>query len=91
MLRIVAYDIGDPRRLKRVAKCCGRYGVRIEKSVFESRLGNERFSEFWRELCGLAEPDEDSLVAIPVCAACEAGIQTAGRVVRPEPKSVYVF
>ena len=91
MLRLIAYDICEPRRLRRVAKCCERYGVRIEKSVFESRLGGERFGSFWKELCGIADLAEDSLVAVPVCAACEEGIQTAGQLVRPDTKEVYVL
>ena len=91
MLRIVAYDICDNRRLKRIAKCCESFGIRIEKSVFESHLGNERFMEFWEKLCGIADLDEDSLIAVPVCASCETGIKTAGRLARPESKEVYVF
>lgn len=91
MLHLVAYDICNPRRLRRVAKCCESFGVRIEKSVFESRLGNERFREFWKALCEIANLDEDSLIAIPVCASCETGIHTAGRLIRPESKDVYVL
>ncbi len=91
MLHIVAYDICDQRRLRRVAKCCESFGVRIEKSVFESRLGNERFREFWKRLCEIADLDEDSLVAVPVCSACEADIKTAGRLVRQVEKEVYVM
>ena len=72
MLRVIAYDIREPKRLKRVAKCCERFGVRIEKSVFESRLGNERFQAFWNQLC-------------------EEGIKTAGQLVRPDTKEVYVL
>lgn len=91
MLRVIAYDICEPRRLRRVAKCCESYGVRIEKSVFESRLGNERFGEFWKALCDIADLNEDSLIAVPVCASCESGIKTAGCLVRPEEKQVYVM
>lgn len=91
MLHIVAYDISNPRRLKRVAKCCESFGVRIEKSVFESHLGNERFREFWEKLCDIADLNEDSLIAVPVCAACETGIRSAGRLSRPEIKEVYVL
>ena len=91
MLRIIAYDIREPKRLKRVAKCCERFGVRIEKSVFESRLGNERFRAFWEQLSSTADLEEDSLVAVPVCASCEDGIQTAGQLVRPDTKEVYVL
>ena len=31
MLRLVAYDIADKKRLRRVAKVCDRFGVRVEK------------------------------------------------------------
>ena len=91
MLRLVAYDISDPSRLRRVAKCCERFGVRIEKSVFESRLGNEGFQAFWKQLGELIEPTEDSLVMVPVCATCENGIRTAGQVCRPKTQEVYVL
>lgn len=91
MLRIVAYDISNPRRLKRVAKCCESFGIRIEKSVFESHLGNERFKEFWEKLCSIADLKEDSLIAVPVCATCETGIRTAGRLVRPKQQEVFVL
>ena len=91
MLHIVAYDITDPRRLRRVAKCCESFGVRVEKSVFESRLGHDRFKAFWAQLCAIADPEEDALVDYPICASCEANVRTAGRVVRPEAHDVYVF
>lgn len=91
MLRLVAYDISDPGRLRRIAKCCERFGVRIEKSVFESRLGNECFQAFWKQLGELIEPTEDSLVMVPVCATCENGIRTAGQVYRPKTQDVYVL
>ncbi len=46
MLRIVAYDIVSASRLRRVARVCTDYGVRVEKSVFECRLSNEQFDVF---------------------------------------------
>ena len=91
MLRVVAYDIREPKRLRRVAKRCERYGVRIEKSVFESRLGHDRFKAVWAQLCAIADPAEDALVDYPICASCEANVRTAGRVVRPEAHDVYVL
>ena len=42
MLHLIAYDIGHPRRLRRVAKICANYGVRMEKSVFECDLTDEQ-------------------------------------------------
>ena len=49
MLRIVAYDISNPKRLRRVALACLDYGIRIEKSVFECDLRNDQFEELWEE------------------------------------------
>ena len=91
MLHFVAYDIANPHRLRRIAKCCESFGVRIEKSVFESRLGSDRFKAFWAQLCEIADLEEDSLIDIPVCGSCEAAIQTAGQTVRPESHEVYVL
>ena len=83
MLRLVAYDIADKKRLRRVAKVCDRFGVRVEKSVFECSLPEDEFREFWSELRDEIEPTEDALVCYPLCAECEARILLAGNAVRP--------
>ena len=62
-----------------------------DSAAGSSRLGNERFAAFWKDLCGIADLEEDSLVAVPVCAMREEGIKTAGRLVRPDTKEVYVL
>ena len=36
MFILLSYDIADsPERLRKVAKICENYGVRVQKSVFE--------------------------------------------------------
>lgn len=60
MLVIVTYDVSviseeGPRRLRRVAKVCGRYGQRVQKSVFECQVNEMQFEELERSL--LAEVD----------------------------------
>ena len=42
MFYLVAYDIADPSRLRRVAKACEDYGIRLEKSVFQCDLPEEQ-------------------------------------------------
>ena len=37
MLRLIAYDIKDARRLRKAARICADYGMRIEYSVFGRR------------------------------------------------------
>ena len=63
MLRVIAYDIASPRRLRRLANICLDYGVRVQKSVFEFWLDEDRFDELWRRLCAEMDPDDDVLIA----------------------------
>ena len=90
MIRIVAYDIADPKRLRQVARTCLDYGARVEKSVFECDLSNEDFERLWLELIDLIDEDEDALIAYTVCASCARGIESAGAIVRPEKRIAYI-
>ena len=90
MLRIVAYDIADPKRLRAMAKACLDYGIRAEKSVFECRLETDVFEAMWKRLVDIADPDEDALVVYPVCQGCERSVRTFGQPLHTEASSVYV-
>jgi len=63
MLRLIAYDIADPKRLHRVAEVCEDFGVRVQNSLFECWLEEEQFGKFWGRLAGLIHQDQDRLVA----------------------------
>lgn len=90
MLRIIAYDICDERRLRRVAKTCELYGVRIEKSVFEADLSNELFTQFWHELTNIIKIEDDAIVAYPITQAAEHEILSIGVSKRPIKRLCYV-
>ena len=81
MLHLVAYDISS-RRLKRVARICEDFGVRVEKSVFECDLETETFNKFWQRLENTIDPDIDSIIDYPISRADERRIQSLGRVQR---------
>lgn len=78
MLRVVAYDIGCPRRLRRVAEACLDYGVRVQKSVFECWLDEQRFEDLWLRLQTIIRSDEDQLVAYTMDAAAARRRRLAG-------------
>lgn len=90
MLRLVAYDITDPKRLRHVAKACEDYGVRVEKSVFECDLDETDFAALWSELNNLIDSESDALISYQICRACVRETQSAGLVVRPGPVLVYL-
>lgn len=89
MTRLIAYDVTHPKRLRRVAKVCQDFGVRVEKSVFECDLPDETFDELMARLLAEIDEEEDMLLAYCICAACTKRIRSAGSVVRPRDVLVY--
>ena len=90
MLTIVAYDISDPKRLARVAKVCEDYGVRVQYSVFECRLDESEFTDFWLKLLGEIDETEDRLVAYKIDARSAKETMTAGTMVCSEKVMCYL-
>jgi CRISPR-associated protein Cas2 len=73
---IVSYDIASPRRLRRVAKTCEAFGTRIQYSVFECPLDNQRLVELRGALGKLLHPDEDQVLFISLgLAASDASLK----------------
>lgn len=67
MLIVVTYDVSTvdakpgARRLRRVAKVCESYGIRVQKSVFECQVGATEWVELRAKLLREIKLDEDSL------------------------------
>ncbi len=66
MMVLVTYDISmedpeGPGRLRRVAKVCLDYGVRVQYSVFECEVDPAQWTFFRDELLNLYDEDKDSL------------------------------
>lgn len=66
MMVLVTYDIAldDPegaRRLRRVAKVCLDYGIRVQYSVFECEIDPAQWVEFRCKLMNIYDPERDSL------------------------------
>ena len=91
MVHLVAYDICQPRRLRRVARVCEDFGLRIEKSVFECDLSAEYFARFWARLLAEIEPAEDAVVAYRLCGTCVRRIESLGQVYRPGRRLCYIL
>lgn len=67
MFLLITYDVSTrderagARRLRRVAKACTSYGVRVQKSVFEMQLGQKEWAELKARLLSEINCDLDSL------------------------------
>lgn len=92
MLRVIAYDIACPRRLRRVAEACRDYGVRVQKSIFECWLDDERFEQLWQRLQTIIRTPDDRLLAYTLDAAAGRRRRSAGSTaLLTEKRSHYVF
>jgi CRISPR-associated protein Cas2 len=76
---LVAYDISDPKRLRKVATACEDFGVRRQYSVFLCRLSATDFVRLRSRLYDLIDLQADQVLFIPVCPKCAQGIEAIGR------------
>lgn len=90
MLTLVAYDICEPRRLSRVARICEDYGGRVQYSLFECRLEERDFEDFWLKLLDEIDEGEDRIVAYKVDARSAKQTLTAGTMVCSEKVVCYL-
>lgn len=61
---LVAYDIAEPRRLRRVIKVMEGYGERLQYSVFLCDLSGMELIAWKRDILDVINLAEDSVVSI---------------------------
>ncbi|MBN1859344.1 CRISPR-associated endonuclease Cas2 [Candidatus Bipolaricaulota bacterium] len=74
---LVSYDIRDPKRLARTARCIGGYGSRIQYSVFRCRLTVRQLERLQWELTPILT-SEDDLLIIGLCSRCASQVRKKG-------------
>ena len=76
---LVAYDICDPKRLRRVARTCEDFGFRRQYSVFLCRLSAHDLVKLKSRLYDIIDLHEDQVLFIPLCNHCAEGMEALGR------------
>ena len=76
---LVAYDIADPKRLRKVAKTCEDFGLRRQYSVFLCRVSSLSLVKFKSRLYDLIDLQEDQVLFIPLSPRCAEQIEALGR------------
>lgn len=66
MLVLVTYDVSQDssagqKRLRRVARCCTNYGVRVQCSVFECVVNEEQFHRMRHNILKEVDLSKDSI------------------------------
>lgn len=84
MLVVVTYDVdttdcAGKKRLRKVAKLCERYGMRVQCSVFEVLLDAAQLTVLKHELEKTIDPREDSVRYYRLGNSYQNKIETMGR------------
>lgn len=80
-LYIVAYDIADPKRWRRVFRTMQGYGEWLQLSIFQCRLTKRRRQELETRLREVIRNDEDHVLLVDVGAAdrIELAVSSLGK------------
>ncbi len=65
-LYLVAYDIADPKRWRRVFRLMEGFGQWLQLSVFQCRLTVQRHAELIALLDGIIHHDDDHVILVDV-------------------------
>jgi CRISPR-associated protein Cas2 len=76
---LVAYDIADPKRLRKVARTCEDFGLRRQFSVFFCRLTSVDLVRLRSRLYDVIDLEKDQVLFVPLCERCARSIEALGR------------
>ncbi len=84
-LFLVAYDIKDAARWRRVFKLLRGYGEWLQLSVFQCRLSHKRHTQLVGLLDEMINHDEDHVIVVDVglAATAKPRVTSLGREFRP--------
>lgn len=80
---LLAYDIADPKRLRKVARVCEDFGLRKQLSVFLCRLSATDFVRLRSRLYDVMDLAKDQVLFVPLCGKCVAQIEALGLPTEP--------
>jgi CRISPR-associated protein Cas2 len=81
---IVAYDIPDDRRRRKLADTLEDFGDRVQYSVFEVIMRGDDLSTLLQRIAAVILEDEDAVRLYPLCESCSEKVRVLG-VGREEP------
>jgi CRISPR-associated protein Cas2 len=88
---LLAYDVRDERRLRRVAHVLEGYGQRLQYSVFRCKLSPRQLERLRWELSREMTAN-DSLLVVPLCGGCATRLVAHGEAYKwPDEPTNYVI
>ena len=84
-LYVVTYDVGDPKRWRRVFKLMNGYGEWLQLSVFQCRLSRQRHAELVATLDEIIHHKDDHVILVDLGLAenVDPKVVSLGKVFAP--------
>lgn len=84
MMLVITYDVNTTnidgqKRLRKVAKLCGRHGMRVQNSVFEVLVDAAQLVVIKAELAKIIDLEQDSVRFYRLGNSFEKKIETMGK------------
>lgn len=88
---VAAYDVSENRRRDRIAELLGRYGSRVQLSVFEVQLDDNELELVLAEVGEILEsPENGSVRLYRWCAACRGASMGVGDVEEADDGEAFI-
>ncbi len=91
MLVVVAYDVRDDKRRSKVASELLNFGTRVQFSVFECHLDEERLVVLRKRLTLLFDEERDRVHYFLLCARDQAAVACDGLGNEPRDWDFYLY
>ncbi len=88
---IISYDIKDTKRRNCISQELKNHGSRVQYSVFECLMPNEKAKILIKKLAELINPKQDSIRFYKLCESCRSKIHVCGTGKITEDKDVYIL
>lgn len=88
---LIAYDIADPKRLRRVERAVSATGERLHFSLFLCELTEAELHRLQRRLARLIDPVADTVHYLPWCPADRAATRHLAASADPAIASAWVI
>ncbi len=67
---VIAYDISDNKRRKKVVNAVQKFGGRVNLSVFECMVTDSQFKELCSEIKSIINTKKDCVIYYTLCTDC---------------------
>lgn len=91
MFVVVSYDIVDDKKRRDVSNLLLDYGTRVQKSVFECLIDENKYIEMKQRIEEIIDLEDDSVRFYNICERCKGRIEISGKGIYVSDDDIIVF